>query len=158
MRASSCRVLCILHSDIAASFSKIKSRYFILLGDALKSFRAKGYTDWVFEMEDTPARGLEEITDAIDELVTKVWYNRHMNLRWEIEHGKVKVIEKYDPKRHNTTIVREVLQGALKAAERVEKRFNGEQLQWDDFEWGMLNGKLSALRWVLGDEWDMLDT
>jgi len=27
-----------------------------------------------------------------------------------------------------------------------------------DFEWGMINGKLSAIRWMLGEEWDMLDT
>ena len=28
----------------------------------------------------------------------------------------------------------------------------------DDFEWGMINGKPSAIRWILGDESDTLDT
>jgi hypothetical protein len=27
-----------------------------------------------------------------------------------------------------------------------------------DWEWGYVNGKFAALRWVLGDEWDFLDT
>ena len=57
------------------------------------------------------------------------------------------------------TIQRDVLRGALKAARRVERRYGKKNLgPWDDFEWGMINGKLSALRWVLGEEWDMLDT
>src|SRR5258706_7487069 len=56
-------------------------------------------------------------------------------------------------------IQRDIWKGALKAAAKVERRLGLENLgPWDDFEWGMLNGKLSALRWVLGDEWDMLDT
>jgi hypothetical protein len=49
--------------------------------------------------------------------------------------------------------------GALAAAKRTENEVGIDNLgPWTDFEWGMLNGKLSALRWVMGDEWDMLDT
>ncbi len=46
----------------------------------------------------------------------------------------------------------------IAAMKRAEKEYPEERGPWDDFEWGMLNGKLSAIRWMLGDEWDMLDT
>jgi len=49
----------------------------------------------------------------------------------------------------------------LAAMRAAEKRYGKRKIRTyyhDDFGWGMLNGKLSALRWVLGDEWDMLDT
>jgi hypothetical protein len=45
--------------------------------------------------------------------------------------------------------------GSVRAARELGK---GNYGPWTDFEWGMINGKLSALRWALGDEWDMLDT
>lgn len=56
-------------------------------------------------------------------------------------------------------IQRNILEGAKQSARKLERKYGVENLgPWDDFEWGMINGKLSALRWILGDEWDMLDT
>jgi hypothetical protein len=100
--------------------------------------------------------------DTIDELVTKVWYDRHQLRRQRIEEGKIKIVDKetFPVQNHiERTIQRDIWEGALKSAAKVEKKYGPENLgPWSKFEWGMLNGKLSALRWVLGDEWDMLDT
>jgi hypothetical protein len=46
---------------------------------------------------------------------------------------------------------RDIWEEAKKSARRVEKQYGLKNLgPWDDFEWGMINGKLSPLRWVLG--------
>ena len=83
-------------------------------------------------------------------------------MRAQIQQGQIRVVEKETyprPVGAKETIQRDVLKMAIKAARRVEREYGKKNLgPWDDFEWGMINGKVSALRWVLGDEWDMLDT
>ena len=91
-------------------------------------------------------RSMEEVADVAEEFVEKIWFDRHLSLRYRVEQG----IENVAP---------QIWAGALKSAERVIRKYGEENLgPYSDFEWGMLNGKLSALRWVLGEEWDMLDT
>ncbi len=49
----------------------------------------------------------------------------------------------------------------LAAMRATEKKYGKKKLRnyyHTDFEWGMLNGKLPALRWVLVTKTDMLDT
>ncbi len=85
-----------------------------------------------------------------------------MNLRYCVEQGTTKVVPEVDYSRspyRSDQILDSVWEEALSAGERTRREVGIENLgPWDDFEWGMLNGKLSALRWVLGDEWDTLDT
>jgi hypothetical protein len=107
-------------------------------------------------------RRLSEIMEAEHLLFRQVWYNRHWNLRTEIERDEHHVVPESNysrnPYRQDQTLDT-VWKQALAAAKRTEDEVGIENLgPWDDFEWGMLNGKLSALRWVMGDEWDMLDT
>lgn len=151
------------HPDIAACFSRVRSLYCIALGEALRRVQPQQFADLMIEQEwlEEPRR-LTEILDAMDLLFDQVWYNRHQIARQKIERGQTKIVEKetFPVKDHSRRpIQRDVWEGALKAAAKVEKKHGLENLgPWNDFEWGMINGKLSALRWVLGDEWDMLDT
>ncbi len=153
---------------MAAYFSRVRSLYFIMLGEALRRIRSAQFADLMIEQEwvEEPRR-LGEILHSIDELTTKVWYNRHKILAWSIERGKHKIVTRAEWeanwKRHKgygqSHTVDTIWKGALKAAKRAERKLGKNNYgPWDDFEWGMINGKLSALRWVLGEEWDMLDT
>jgi hypothetical protein len=74
----------------------------------------------------------------------KVWYQRHQCIKDKIKKDGT-------PK--------DIVKGAFKAAKEMEKEYGKKNLKLvDDFEWGVLNGRLETLRWVLGEDWDMLDT
>lgn len=108
-------------------------------------------------------RSLTEMLKALDILAQKIGYNRHMNRAYLIEKGKIKIVDRATlekGKRDNQRMITdEVWKGALKAARAAEKRLGKENVgPWTDFEWGMLNGKLSALRWMFGEDWDELYT
>lgn len=150
------------HPDFASFFSKIKSQYSTKLTTVLQRIRPDLVTDIMIEQEFLfDPRSLTEILDAENEMFEKVWYNRHQIRKYKIKRGQVKIIErqKYSPTTADKTIIKEIWEGAEKSAKRIEKKYGLNNLgPWDDFEWGMISGKLSALRWVTGDHWDDLDT
>lgn len=152
------------HADLAASFSRIKSMYFINLAECLRRIDPMRVTHFMWEQEwSQEPRSLTEMLKTMDILAQQVWYNRHMNTAYLIGKGKIKIVDRATwekGKRDNQrTIIDEVWKGALKAASATHKRLGKENVgPWTDFEWGMLNGKLSALRWMLGEDWDELYT
>ena len=88
----------------------------------------------------------EEIVSALDEFFDKVWYGRHQLLKHQIETGR-------------ETVNSDIWIKAEEEAKKIEAKYPKSELSsHSDFDWGMINGKLSALRWVMGDEWDFLET
>lgn len=146
------------HPDFNEIFKDPKAHYFSTILSAIKFLDEDALEEAQFEhdfAEET--RGLQDILTAMDELVDKVWYNRHMNMAYHIEQGSIRIIPDSDNNSGGKTIHESIWNSALAAAHKVKEKYE-DTGPWDDFEWGMLNGKLSALRWVLGDEWDTLDT
>ena len=152
------------HPDLACLFSRIKARYFIKLSEAVHSVRPDLVPHLMLEHEEWnhEPRPLSEILDAIDEMITKIWYDRHCVLAQKIAERKHEVVDRKtwkERKDNQNTTIDSVWKGAQASARRVEKKYGKKNLgPWSKFEWGMLNGKVSALRWILGEEWDELYT
>ena len=152
------------HDDLHPLFASDRRHYASSIIDVINLIDSEMLAEYEWERTyHSEPRWPSEILDAENLLFRQVWYNRHMNLRFKVKSGDVRIITKEEFDKldgyHPEVVVDTIWQGALKAAKKTENEVGRELLgPWDDFEWGMINGKLSAIRWVLGDEWDMLDT
>ena len=99
------------------------------------------------DVQTSSLRRVSEILKAEAKLGDALWYGRK-------PPKDVDPPADWDP---------EMVAGMRAAQEQMEQEYGIEWLYShmdsdDNYSWGVLSGKISALRWVLGMEWDMLDS
>jgi len=140
------------HPDLAVLFAPDGSSYGLGF-DGLNAILLGHFGDEIEELfadtyfEEEP-RKLNEIMAAEQEHFDRVWYHRSLQHQYQLEDaGDDREVER-------------LIGIAGPGRARVEATYTeeGQLGPYTDFELGMLNGKLSTLRWLLGSEWDFLDT
>ncbi|MFC9975230.1 restriction endonuclease [Spirillospora sp. NPDC127200] len=97
------------------------------------------------DVQTSTLRRVSDILAAESELTDKLWYGRK-------PANESSIPESWEP---------DIVAGMLKAKKDMEERYGLDELlshMESDFAWGMLSGKISAIRWILGYDWDMLDS
>jgi hypothetical protein len=94
---------------------------------------------------DVFIRSKKAVVRELKKYEALLWYGRHVA---QTDEQKAK----WEP---------DIRAGAEKAAREVEKKYPKEELIQrgvSDFDWGMISGKVSTLRWLIGGQWDELDS
>ena len=152
------------HPDLIPLFDGAHSRYTTNLGALLNEYASDLIEEITFDREyNQQSRALFELLEAEEKLTTQIWYDRKGGIIDAAESGKLKrvpreVWEAATLEERRGMIVDQIWDGMIAAMKSAEEEYPDELGPWTDFEWGMLSGKLSAIRWVLGCEWDTLDT
>jgi len=97
------------------------------------------------DVQTETLRRVSDILAAEAELFDRLWYGRK-------PHRDAPDPEDLQP---------DIVAGMRAKQREIEEKYGTELLDKDvesDWAWGFLSGKISAIRWVLGYDWDMLDS
>ena len=119
----------------------------------MKNKKVSRFLLWKKQMEDLPyinpvpvkepkLRNLNEIIEAQEKMSNIIDYNKRYYKVYSSEEN----------------INSKTLSELSEENERIATKYNIKRnlLSSSDFEWGVINGKLAALNWVLGINWNHL--